>query len=302
TMADMNILTNDAPAKEAHAVAPSTKTDDQILPDALDITPTNDNNPFVAPPLSDTVIEYVNTLGYPSTLRNVSAMKNLSTTSRGKKKTTHLLIPSIREIFDMPIHDSLLTDEIKKAPYYGEYQEHVAKYQQHLDAEHGKTVERGATKSSKATKVTKPKAAKATKPPSDPKPKPAPTQPPKAVPEKNENWEPDSGRFQPLLEVQGKGKEKRRTPSGPVKSPSLDALLSLTDSETESDDEVPKIKTRDQDEGQAGPNPSIQDEGQFGPNPSVQGESHAGSNPGDTTGSQPQSSHVVHVVTPPNGA
>ncbi|GJU03710.1 retrovirus-related pol polyprotein from transposon TNT 1-94 [Tanacetum coccineum] len=45
-----------------------------ILRDALDITPSNDNNPFVAPPLSDTVIEYVNTLGYPCTLRNVSAM------------------------------------------------------------------------------------------------------------------------------------------------------------------------------------------------------------------------------------
>nr|GEZ30834.1 retrovirus-related Pol polyprotein from transposon TNT 1-94 [Tanacetum cinerariifolium] len=42
--------------------------------DALDITPTNDNNPYVASPSSDTVIEYVNTLGYPSTLRNVLAM------------------------------------------------------------------------------------------------------------------------------------------------------------------------------------------------------------------------------------
>ncbi|GJW14536.1 hypothetical protein Tco_0018669 [Tanacetum coccineum] len=40
----------------------------------IDITPTNDNNPFEAPPSSDTVIEYVNTLGYPSTLKNVSAM------------------------------------------------------------------------------------------------------------------------------------------------------------------------------------------------------------------------------------
>ncbi|GKC08040.1 hypothetical protein Tco_0999650 [Tanacetum coccineum] len=45
-----------------------------LLRDALDITPANDNNPFVAPPSSDTVIDYVNTLGYPSTLRNVSAM------------------------------------------------------------------------------------------------------------------------------------------------------------------------------------------------------------------------------------
>nr|GEW08789.1 retrovirus-related Pol polyprotein from transposon TNT 1-94 [Tanacetum cinerariifolium] len=395
TMADMNIPTTDAPAEQAHGIAPPTRTDDQILPssnwvpigknilkDALDITLTDDNNPFVAPPLSDTVIEYVNTLGYPSTLKTVSAMlvnalyqpqrailsminicltgktarfdkprhpmlqilwgivhssnidyaeriweefvksiqtfftnrKNLATASRGKKKTTHLLILSIRftkliihhlktkhkihprfgsplyyshnesvlntlryvgkdgkEIFGMPIPDALLTDEIKGA------------------------AERGATNSSKATKVTKPKAAKAAKPASEPKPKPAPTQPTKAAPEKkqklvkepayneeeaNLQWalelslkeqaertqgparpvvirEPNSGRSQQLLEVQGKGKEKRHTPmpaeaSGPVESPSLDAELDLPDSETESDDEMLKINTGDQDEGQAG--------------------------------------------------
>nr|GFB07517.1 hypothetical protein [Tanacetum cinerariifolium] len=150
TMADMNNPANDAPAEQAPAVAPPTRTDDQIFPsskwapigksncaldvqksqrnpiflivvailkntnffrafttssmiptiyiqlfwdticfnsstrlyncqldeqwfnlhkdilrDALDITPTNDNNPYVAPPSSDTVIEYVNTVGYP---------------------------------------------------------------------------------------------------------------------------------------------------------------------------------------------------------------------------------------------
>nr|GEU57709.1 hypothetical protein [Tanacetum cinerariifolium] len=350
-----------------------------ILIDALDITLTNDNNPFVALPSSDTVIEYVNNLGYLSTLRNVSVMsvnalyqpwrailtminicltgktagfdrprhhvlqilKNLATASRGKKKTTHLIIPSIRyvgkdgrEIFVMPIPDALLTDEIKGAPYYGEYQEHVTKYQQHLDSEHGNAAEEGATESFKATKVTKPKAAKATKPASDPKPKPVPTQPPKAVPKKKQKLvqetpdepspskrskdvsveepsyneeeanlqralklhlkeqaehthrsarlvvirEPDSGRIQQLSETL-KNKSlvdqfifHRRTSmpvkaSGPVESPSLDAKLALTDSETESDDEVPKINTRDQDEGHARPNP----------------------------GSQPQLSHVVHA-------
>ncbi|GKF03509.1 hypothetical protein Tco_0030432, partial [Tanacetum coccineum] len=146
TMADMNILSNDVPAGQAPAIAPSTRTDDQILPllkwvpinksnyvldvlksqrnlifkvvmailnntnffraftasssnpaiyiqqfwdtmrydsntgiyschldeqwfnlhkdilkDALQITPINDNNPFVAPPSSDAVIKYVNT-------------------------------------------------------------------------------------------------------------------------------------------------------------------------------------------------------------------------------------------------
>ncbi|GJY12421.1 hypothetical protein Tco_0381730 [Tanacetum coccineum] len=85
--------------------------------------------------------------------------------------------------------------------------------------------------------------------------------------------EPESRKFQPLPEVQGKGKEKvdeeqaaqRRTPaptepSSHEESSSLYAELGLTDSETESDDDVsPKI------------NPEAQDE------------------------SQPQSSHVVHA-------
>ncbi|GKB71882.1 hypothetical protein Tco_0933294 [Tanacetum coccineum] len=83
--------------------------------------------------------------------------------------------------------------------------------------------------------------------------------------------EPDSGKFQPLLNVQGKGKEK----VSHNESSSLYAELGLTDSETESDEEVPGTDTGDHDEGQAGPNPSIQDEGQ------------AGSNPGDAVVSQP---------------
>ncbi|GKD55505.1 hypothetical protein Tco_1288892 [Tanacetum coccineum] len=222
-MADMNIPANDAPTEQAPAIAPPTRTDDQIFPsskwvpidksncqfwdtmcfdsstglyscqldeqwfnlhkdilrDSLDITPTNDDNPFVAPPSSDTVIKYVNTLGYPNTLKNMLAMsvnalyqpwrailsminmcltgktagydrprhpvKNLTTASRGKKKTAHLLILNIRyvgkdgrEIFGMPITDALLTDTIKRAPYYNGYLEYVAEYQHYLDEEHDK--------------------------------------------------------------------------------------------------------------------------------------------------------------------
>ncbi|GKF06713.1 hypothetical protein Tco_0037381 [Tanacetum coccineum] len=76
-----------------------------------------------------------------------------------------------REIFRMPIPDTLLTDEIKGAPYYEDYQEHVVEYQQILDAERSKAEEEGATESSKTTKVTKPKAAKVIKPANDPAPK-----------------------------------------------------------------------------------------------------------------------------------
>ncbi|GJT80948.1 E-beta-farnesene synthase [Tanacetum coccineum] len=140
--------------------------------------------------------------------------------------------------------------------------------------------------------------------------------------------EPDSEKFQPLPEVQGKGKEKvieeqaahdlltlqtlkkkspteqfifqRRPPmptesSTHAESPSMDAELNLTDSETESDEEASKINARNQEEGQAGPNPGVQDEGQAGPNPGVQDEGQAGPNPGIAAESQLQSSHVVHA-------
>ncbi|GKA59547.1 hypothetical protein Tco_0758860 [Tanacetum coccineum] len=132
--------------------------------------------------------------------------------------------------------------------------------------------------------------------------------------------EPDSGKYQPLPEVQGKGKEKvveeqaahdlltlqtltkkspvdqfifQRRPPMPTKptghadSPSLDTELALTDSETESDEKVTVINTRDQDEGHAGPNPGEKDEGQAGPNPGIQDKGQAGSNPGDAAKSQP---------------
>ncbi|GJS39092.1 hypothetical protein Tco_0564135 [Tanacetum coccineum] len=55
-------------------------------------------------------------------------------------------------------------------------------------------------------------------------------------------------------------------PTRHADSPSLDVELPLTDSETESDEEVLVINTGDQDEGQAGPNPGEQDEGQARPN------------------------------------
>ncbi|GJW98367.1 copia protein, partial [Tanacetum coccineum] len=343
------------------------------LRDAFYISPTNDNNPFVAPPLSDTVIEYVNTLRYPCTLRNMPAMsvnalyqpwravlsminmcliefvqsiqtfltdrKNLTTASHGKKKTAHLLIPSVRfvgndgrEIFGMPIPDALLTDDIKGAPYYDEYLEHVAKYQQNLDAEHGIEDEGGATESHKATKVTKPKATKVTKLAGDKASKPTSSQPPKPTPAQTEPSKKDEGKKRKMVketsdapspakrakagvpkkepahddeeadlqralelslkdqgeQTQGPARPVRRTPipiesSRHVESPSLDAELALTDSETESNEEAPEIHAGDQDKGQAGPNLVEQDEGQ------------AGLNLGDAAESQPQSSYVVHA-------
>ncbi|GKF97093.1 hypothetical protein Tco_0292914, partial [Tanacetum coccineum] len=69
-----------------------------------------------------------------------------------------------REVFGMPIPDALLTDAIKRAPYYDRYLAHVAEYQQYLDGEHGMTDEEAVPESPKATKATKPKAAMQSKP------------------------------------------------------------------------------------------------------------------------------------------
>ncbi|GKC83406.1 hypothetical protein Tco_1139123, partial [Tanacetum coccineum] len=127
--------------------------------------------------------------------------------------------------------------------------------------------------------------------------------------------ETDTGKFQPLPEVEGKGKEKvgaeqaaqvllnlqtpkkkspteqyifqRRTsaptePSGHDESSSLYVELGLSDSDTESDEEVPPVvKSSAQDEGQAGPNPGKQDEGQAGPDPGIQDKGQAEPNPDD---------------------
>ncbi|GKA53570.1 hypothetical protein Tco_0746885 [Tanacetum coccineum] len=68
-------------------------------------------------------------------------------------------------------------------------------------------------------------------------------------------------------------------------SPSLDAELTLKYSETESEEEVPVIKARDQGKDQARPNLGEQDEGQ------------AGSNPGDAAASQPQPKQMDEEFT-----
>ncbi|GJW42983.1 hypothetical protein Tco_0071782 [Tanacetum coccineum] len=119
--------------------------------------------------------------------------------------------------------------------------------------------------------------------------------------------ETDTGKFQPLPEVPGKGKEKvgeeqaaqvllnlqtpkKKSPAeqyifqrrshipsetaGREDSTSLYAELGLSGSDTESDEEMPSVvRSGAQDEGQAGPDPGTLDEGQAGPNPDDVAES-----------------------------
>ncbi|GKD96237.1 hypothetical protein Tco_1380134, partial [Tanacetum coccineum] len=119
--------------------------------------------------------------------------------------------------------------------------------------------------------------------------------------------ETDTGKFQPLPEVPGKGKEKvgeeqaaqvllnLQTPkkkssaeqyifqrrshvptvtAGREGSTSLYAELGLSGSDTESDEDMPSVgRSGTQDEGQAGSDPGTRDEGQVGPNPDDVAES-----------------------------
>nr|GEW03719.1 hypothetical protein [Tanacetum cinerariifolium] len=92
--------------------------------------------------------------------------------------------------------------------------------------------------------------------------------------------EPECGKYQPLLEVPGKGKAK----------------LGLTDSEEESKEDVPGADAGGQGEGQAEPDPGAQDKGQAGSNPNELAEGQAGPDPGNARADkQPMPSPVVHA-------
>ncbi|GKB67819.1 hypothetical protein Tco_0929231, partial [Tanacetum coccineum] len=181
-MADLSIPANDAPVEQAPAVAPPTRTDDQILPLSKwvpigkrncvldfsvgfalthldDITPANDNNPFVAPSSSDTVIEYVNTLGYPSTLRNVLAMSvnALYQPWRAILSMINMCLTGKTVGYDRPRH-------LEESSYSCMWKEEGRSSAHSKYAKRGKAEEGGAIESYDATKVTKPKATKVTKP------------------------------------------------------------------------------------------------------------------------------------------
>ncbi|GJU01778.1 hypothetical protein Tco_1112116 [Tanacetum coccineum] len=117
--------------------------------------------------------------------------------------------------------------------------------------------------------------------------------------------EPDTGKYQPLYPENKSPTEnhifQRRTsaptePSGHDESSSLYAELSLTESDTKSDKEVPPVvKSGAPYKGQAGPNPGIQDEGQARPNPGNDTVSQTLSTPRVHAGP-----NLEHTLTYPN--
>ncbi|GKB45621.1 hypothetical protein Tco_0896374 [Tanacetum coccineum] len=80
-----------------------------ILRDSLQITPVNNNKAFSSPSTPDTLIQFVNDLGYPKEVRLLDLKgksssvadplgykKNLAQQTQGKKKATLIVIPSVK--------------------------------------------------------------------------------------------------------------------------------------------------------------------------------------------------------------
>ncbi|GJS99051.1 hypothetical protein Tco_0820221 [Tanacetum coccineum] len=295
------------------------------LIDALQITPVN-NKAFSSPPTQDTLINFVNDLGYPKEVKHLSNVHKFH-----PRPESPLHLPTEepilgylkfsakgtkREVFGMPISNELITDDIRGADYYDAYLEKVAKHQRYLAGEEVSDLNSPAPK---PVKSTKPKVTKKAKPvapkAATKKPQLAPTKPKEkkrkqakettkaTLPAKQAKAgkvfgdleadmqrtieeslkdahgaprgplppvvfrETDTGKFQPLPEVEGKGKEK----VGAEQAAHVLLNLQTPKKKIPAKQYIFQRRTFKQDEGQAG------------------------LNPGNDTVSQPQSTPVVHA-------
>ncbi|GJS00557.1 retrovirus-related pol polyprotein from transposon TNT 1-94 [Tanacetum coccineum] len=241
------------------------------LRDALQITPVDNNRAFSPPPTPDTLVEFVNKLGYP---KEVIHLSNVTTNDIGSGRYTTPLAKRAKAgkvVKKRTIKSSKqLVDEF--------VDEGVPAAKPNLEDTEEAILQKVLEESLMDAYPTRRGPL-----------------PPVVF------MEPDTGKLQPLPEVPGKGKEKvgeeqaaqvllhlqtpkRKSPAeqyifqrrsyvltetaGREDSTSLYVELGLSGSDTESDEEMPSVvKSGAQDEGQAGPDPGTLDEGQAGPNP-----------------------------------
>nr|GEV31331.1 monodehydroascorbate reductase [Tanacetum cinerariifolium] len=355
----------------------------ETLREALQITPVNRNQAFAAPPSINGLIDFVNQLGYPKLVMNLSTVvtndlfepwralltiinlclmgktfgferpmapvlqilwgivtranidyakriweeftqsihtfiedkRNLSRHTSGKKRATLIVISSIRltkliihhlqrkhrfhprpdsllhlsneepvlgylkfsgkgtkrEIFRMPIPSKLITENIREAPYYQEYQENVAKHRGFLAGETRSTQDLPAPKLAKPARKPQYTAQKA-----------------------------------PLKHSTSSSVTSTQpAPTSAVEESMKDAYALPKDSEEESEKIVLGVEKGSQDKGQAGPDPNAQAEGQTGSDTGAQAEGQAGSNLDETfegqAGSNPDETSEGQAGPDPGG-
>nr|GFA37022.1 histone deacetylase 14 [Tanacetum cinerariifolium] len=220
------------------------------LREALQITPANNNQAFIALPSSDALINFVNELGYPKRHRfhprpdsplhlpnEEPVLGYLKFSAKGTK----------REVFEMPIPSSLITADIQEASYYQEYlkmwpiiegKKRSLKSVAASEAEDVPAMEpHVAAEDADLQKTLEESMKTAYAPPRGPLP-------PVVI------REPESRQYQPLLEVPGKGKAK--------------VTEEQSDNEEESKKVVLGADEGGQSKGQAGLDLGAQAEGQTG--------------------------------------
>nr|GEW15336.1 integrase, catalytic region, zinc finger, CCHC-type, peptidase aspartic, catalytic [Tanacetum cinerariifolium] len=307
-MADMTGSSGQAPA-----VAPHVRTDEEIVPrnrcqldeqwfvltkdtlrEALQITPINNNQAFVAPPSTDVLVDFVNELGYPKLARNVSnvvtndmfqpwraltTIINLCLTrktsgfERPRAPVLQILwgiitqsnidyAKRIWEEFTQSIH-TFIEDKREKSSgcLFLVSKKHSLKNVEVSKAEDVSIMEPQVTaEDAELQKVLEEimKTAFAAAPRGP--------LPPVVI------REPELGKYQPLPEVPGKGKAK------------------VLEEQSDSEEESKKVMLGDtkggNDEDQAGPDPGAQAEGQTGTDAGTLDEGQAGSNPDEMSEGQ----------------
>nr|GEU29239.1 hypothetical protein [Tanacetum cinerariifolium] len=216
-----------------------------------------------------------------------------------------------REVFGMPIPGSLITAEIREASYYQEYLEKVAQHRRYLADETRGVQNPPAPKPTQPARKPKSKAEEV--PAMEPQVAAEDTDLQKALEERMKTAyalprgplppvvirEPESGKYQSLLEVPGKGKAKvfeelvahdllslqkpkkkslanqyilQRRISKPAGSSLHDDSPYVVLGQSDSEEESEKVVLGATEGGQAGSNPDEMSEGQAGPDPGNAGD------------------------------
>ncbi|GKF15561.1 hypothetical protein Tco_0057023, partial [Tanacetum coccineum] len=139
-------------------------------------------------PTPDTLIEFVNELGYPrevinlsnvttndmfqpwralTTIINLRQEESGTTSSRKEESDSHFdpyAKGTKREVFGMTIPNELINNVIRGADYYDAYLEKVTKHQRYLAGEEVSDPDSPAPKPAKPARQTKPKPTKQSKP------------------------------------------------------------------------------------------------------------------------------------------
>nr|GEY26461.1 hypothetical protein [Tanacetum cinerariifolium] len=232
-MVDVNV---NAPADQAPTMAPPTRTDDQILPHIR-------WRKYRFYPRPDSPLHLPN---------EKPGLRYLKFIAKGTK----------REVFEIPIPDNLITANIQGEPYFKEYLEKVTKHQTYLGDEKGSAPNSPAPKPAKATKKSKPSVPKVDLRPPEPRFDDEEVDVQRALEESLKSiYDAPWGPLPPGVIREPERTSTSTGSSGHDESSSLYAKLGLTNSEVESDEDVPGIDAGVQEEGQVGPNLGEQDEG-----------------------------------------